>query len=244
MRNILVTGATRGLGFSIATTLAAGGDRVIAVARLSNGSFEAAVESVRKSGSGAIEFQPFDLSNINDIGALVRNLRTRFGALYGLVNNAGIGTHGVLATMRNSDIEKLVCINTVAPMVLTKYVVRHMMADGAGRIINISSIVGFTGYKAMSAYAASKASMIGFTRSLAREVGAMGICVNAVAPGFVATDMTGELGAVEMQQIVRRSALRRLADANDVAKTVEFLLSEGARNITGTIVTVDAGNTA
>jgi len=119
-----------------------------------------------------------------------------------------------------------------------------MMVERAGRIINISSIVASTGYSGLSAYSATKASLIGFTRSLAREVGQLGITVNAIAPGFVDTQMTHELSGGQKEQIARRSALRRMAEATDVAGSVEFLLSEKGRNITGTTLTVDAGNTA
>jgi 3-oxoacyl-[acyl-carrier protein] reductase len=146
--------------------------------------------------------------------------------------------------MHDSQIAQLVRLNTLSPMVLTKYVVRSMMADRGGQVVNIASIVGFTGYKGLSAYGATKASLIGFTRSLAREVGPMGIKVNAVAPGFVDTDMTSGLKEEERQRIARRSALRRLADIEDIANAVEFLLSDRAKNITGTVITVDAGNTA
>ena len=113
--------------------------------------------------------------------------------------------------MHNSQIEQLIRVNTLSPIVLTKYVVRHMMADGGGRVVNIASIVGFTGYSGLSVYGATKASMIGFTRSLAREVGRMGVNVNAVAPGFVDTDMTQDLDREHREQIARRSALARLA---------------------------------
>jgi 3-oxoacyl-[acyl-carrier protein] reductase len=129
-------------------------------------------------------------------------------------------------------------------MVLTKYVVRLMMADGGGRIVNISSIVASTGYSGLSVYAATKASLVGFTRSLAREVGRASVNVNAVAPGFVSTEMTEGLSEENRQQIARRSALKRLVDVEDVASAVDFLMGEGARNITGTVITVDAGNTA
>ncbi|MBV9703212.1 MAG: SDR family oxidoreductase, partial [Methylobacteriaceae bacterium] len=135
-------------------------------------------------------------------------------------------------------------LNTLSPIVLTKYVVRSMLADGEGRIVNIASIMGFTGFSGLSVYGATKASLIGFTRSLAREVGRVGITVNAVAPGFIATDMTSSLGSAERDKIAGRSALRRLADAEDVAGAVDFLLGPAARNITGTVMTVDAGSTA
>ena len=171
-------------------------------------------------------------------------MRKDFGPIYGLVNNAAVGFDGVLAIMHNSQIEELVRVNTLSPIVLTKYVVRSMMADGGGRIVNVASIIGFTGYSGLSVYGATKASMIGFTRSLAREVGRMGVNVNSVAPGFVDTEMTQKLEDEQRQQIARRSALRRLPDIDDVAHAVEFLLGEQSKSITGTVLTVDAGNTA
>jgi len=146
--------------------------------------------------------------------------------------------------MHNSKIERLVRVNTLSPIIMTKYIVRSMMADGGGRIVNVASIIGFTGYSGLAAYAATKASMIGFTRSLAREVGSLGINVNAVAPGALETDMADMLDNSQREQIVRRSALRRLASVEDVANAVEFLLGDASRSITGTVVTVDAGNTA
>jgi 3-oxoacyl-[acyl-carrier protein] reductase len=135
-------------------------------------------------------------------------------------------------------------LNTLSPLILTKYVVRSMMAGAGGRIVNVASIVGHTGYSGLSVYGATKAAMVGFTRSLAREVGPLSMTVNAVAPGFIDTELTASLGEQQREQIVRRSALRRLATIDDVANTVEFLLGEKAKNITGTVLTVDAGSTA
>jgi 3-oxoacyl-[acyl-carrier protein] reductase len=146
--------------------------------------------------------------------------------------------------MPTGKIEQLVRVNTLSPMVVTKYVVRSMMAEGGGRIVNVASIIGVTGYSGLAAYAATKASMIGFTRSLAREVGSLGINVNAVAPGALETDMADTLDDRQRAQIIRRSALNRLASVDDVASAVEFLLGDGSKSITGTVVTVDAGNTA
>jgi 3-oxoacyl-[acyl-carrier protein] reductase len=174
---------------------------------------------------------------------MVKTLRAEFGAIYGLVNNAGLGTAGMLGTMRDKDIESLVRLNILSPITLTKYVVRSMMAQGEGRIVNIASIVASTGFSGLSVYSATKASLVGFTRSLAREVGQLGITVNAIAPGFIDTAMTGELSPSQREQIARRSALKRMADPEDVARSVEFLLGAGARNITGIVLTVDAGNT-
>ena len=151
----------------------------------------------------------------------------------------------MLALMPTAEIERLIRLNTLSPIVLTKYVVRHMMADGGGRVVNVASIVGFTGYSGLSVYSATKASLIGFTRSLAREVGRGGVNVNAVAPGFLDTEMTAGHGrARTARRSSRRSALRRLPEVDDVADAVEFLLGARARSITGTVLTVDAGSTA
>jgi 3-oxoacyl-[acyl-carrier protein] reductase len=244
MRNVIVTGGSRGLGLGIARKLIESGHRAIVIARKESDEFIAARIDVETANAGSLHFVPFDLAQIEGIPELVKNLRKEFGPIYGLVNNAGMSSDGVLAMTSTREIEQVVRLNTTSPMVLTKHVVRFMMADGGGRIVNISSIVAFTGYSGLSVYAATKASLIGFTRSLAREVGRTGINVNAVAPGFVSTDMTASLTEENRQQIARRSALKRMVDVEDVANAVDFLMGEGAKNITGTVITVDAGNTA
>jgi 3-oxoacyl-[acyl-carrier protein] reductase len=243
VRNVVVTGGSRGLGLGIARRLVGAGYRAIAIARKETAPLTAAMEDAERRHPGSFVFVPFDLAETADIPRLVKALRSDHGVIYGLVNNAAVGHDGVLALMRNAEIAELVKVNTLSPIVLTKYVVRAMMADGGGRIVNVASIIGFTGYRGLSVYAATKAAMIGFTRSLAREVGPLGVNVNAVAPGFVATDMTQGL-ADQREQIARRSALRRLAEVDDVADAVEFLLGDKAKSITGTVLTVDAGNTA
>jgi 3-oxoacyl-[acyl-carrier protein] reductase len=244
MRNVVITGGSRGIGLGITCRVTAAGFRAIAIARKESSELASTIAERERANPEQLRFVPFDLSEIEGIGDLVKRLRKDFGPIYGLVNNAGISAEGTLALMNNSQIEQLVRLNTLSPMVMTKYVVRSMMADGGGRIVNIASIVASTGYSGLSVYSATKASLIGFTRSLAREVGRMGVNVNAVAPGFVDTEMTQSLTAEHREQIVRRSALRRLVDIDDVANAVEFLLSDRARNITGTVLTVDAGNTA
>ncbi|MFI5011307.1 MAG: SDR family NAD(P)-dependent oxidoreductase [Hyphomicrobiales bacterium] len=244
MRNVVVTGASRGLGLGIALRLARTGYRVLAIARNESDQLKAAMGEAPGGEAGLLHFEPFDLSDIKAIPGLVKKLRLEFGALYGLVNNAALGTDGLLATMHNSQIENLVRLNTLSPIILTKYAVRSMMAEGRGRIVNVASIIGFTGFSGLAVYGATKASMIGLTRSLAREVGRLGINVNAVAPGFMETDMTRGLGEDQRRKVASRSALRRLPEVEDVASAVEFLLGEGARNITGTVLTVDAGSTA
>ncbi len=244
MRNVIVTGGSRGLGLGIARKLAGMGYCVLAVARKENSELQAAMQEAELASPGSFHFVPFDLGSIDAIPELVKNLRKKFGAIYGLINNAGMSFDGSLALMPTSQIEQLVRVNTVSPMVLTKFVVRSMMADGGGRIVSLSSITASTGYSGLSVYSATKASLVGFSRSLAREAGRMGVTVNCIAPGFIATDMTQGMPEEQRQQVERRSALKRMADVDDVANAVEFLLSDKAKNITGTVLTVDAGSTA
>jgi 3-oxoacyl-[acyl-carrier protein] reductase len=244
MHNVLVTGGSRGIGLAISRRLVAAGYHVIAVARRENDELKNAIEEAVRQGRGVLHFRAFDLNEVEAIPSFVKELRDEFGAIYGLINNAGIGTEGLLATMHNSEIEALLRLNILAPVILTKYVVRHMMADGAGRIINMSSIIASTGYNGLSVYGATKAAAAGFTRSLAREVGKLGITVNAVAPGFIDTDLTQNLADDQRKRIASRSALRRLPESDDVARMVEYLLGDGGRNITGAVMTIDAGNTA
>jgi 3-oxoacyl-[acyl-carrier protein] reductase len=228
----------------IARKLAGTGHSVIALARTPNEELARAIAEAEDAKAGRLRFVAFDLGHLEEIPKLVRSLRSDFGPIHGLVNNAGISFDGALAMMPTSQIDELVRINTVSPIVLTKYVVRAMMADGGGRVVNISSVTAFAGFSGLSVYSATKASLLGFSRSLARETGRMGITVNCVAPGFVDTDMTRGLTEEDREKIVRRSALRRLVGIDDVADAVEFFLSDKAKSITGTVLTVDAGGTA
>jgi len=244
MRNVVVTGGSRGLGFGITRRLVSSGYRVVAVARKMSDQLNSSIEEAERKRPGSLHFVRCDLSEVDKIPDLVRSLHKEFGPIYGLVNNAALAHDGALALMQNSQIERLVRMNTISPIVLTKYVVRAMMSEGEGRIVNVSSIIGFTGYSGLSVYAATKASLLGFTRSLAREVGRLGVNVNAVAPGFMDTDMTQRMTDKQRRQVARRSALRRVAEIDDVANAVEYLLGDGGRSISGTVLTIDAGTTA
>ncbi len=244
MRNVIVTGGSRGLGLAIAKQLVVEGYSVIAIARRESKPLLDEIARAGAGDAGALAFVPFDFADVDAIPDLAARLKKQFGAPYGLVNNAAIGTEGLLATMHNSQIEELLRINVAAPILLTKYVVRNMMAAGGGRVVNISSIIGSTGYSGLSVYGSTKAALIGFTKSLAREVGRLGITVNAVAPGFMTTEMTASLDAGDRAKVARRAALLRLAEVEDVAHAVGYLLGEKAGNITGTVLTIDAGATA
>ncbi|MFA6303547.1 MAG: SDR family NAD(P)-dependent oxidoreductase [Legionella sp.] len=237
---ILVTGATRGLGLAIAKQLISEKYNVIALGRQMTTDLESAING----SSGLLEFVEFDLSNTSAIHGFVTELCKSHGVPYGLVNNAAIGLDGVLGTQHETDIEQLISVNLTAPIILTKYICRQMMIKRTGRIVNISSIVAETGYNGLSVYAATKAGLIGFTKSLSRELGKVGITVNTVLPGFMSTDMTFELDKSKLASIIRRSPLNRLATLEDVAAMVGFLIGKYGHSITGASFTVDAGNTA
>ncbi|MFO1118163.1 MAG: SDR family NAD(P)-dependent oxidoreductase [Beijerinckiaceae bacterium] len=244
MRSVIVTGASRGLGLGIARRLASDGYRVIAVARNRSEALTDAIGHAQTQARGEICFAPFDLVRIDAVHEFVRLLRRAHGPIWALVNNAGISVEGLLASAATADIEQVVRINVTAPMILTKHVARAMMSAGEGRVVNMSSIVASTGYAGLSVYAATKASMVGFTRSLARELGPVGVTVNAVAPGFVDTDLTAHMTPENRGRVANRAALRRMPGTEDVASAVAWLLSDEASNITGTVLTVDAGATA
>src|ERR1700724_3494869 len=147
VRTILVTGASRGLGLGIARQLAGAGHQVIALARQKSKPVTEAVADAKRAKHGSLHFVSFDLGKVDEIADLVKNLRKDFGPLFGLVNNAAVGHDGALAIMHNSEIVELVRVNTLSPIILTKYVVRSMMSEGAGRVVNVPSIIGFTGYR-------------------------------------------------------------------------------------------------
>lgn len=237
-KNVIVTGARRGLGLAVVRRLAQDGYRVLAVARSPSDELTALCEARQ------VAYEPFDLAHTGEIHAFVNQLTKRHGRIYGLVNNAAIGADGVLATMHENDIAHALAVNLQSPIVLTKYVSRSMLLGGGGRIVNISSIIASTGYSGLSVYAATKAGLVGFTKSLSRELGKAGITVNCVAPGYMETDMTQGIAADKLDSIKRRSPSGKLATVESVADSVAFLLGDGGAMINGTTLTVDAGSTA
>lgn len=237
---VLVTGGTRGLGLALAQRLAADGFRVVAAGRTRTPALEAAAAAA----GGRIVYEPLDLARTGELHATVNRIAKAHGPLYGLVNNAALAHDGVLATMHDSQIAEMLLVNVTGTILLTKYALRPMLAAGRGRIVNIASIIGSTGFSGLAVYGASKAALLGFTRSLAREVGRVGITVNAVSPGYMQTDMTAGLAGEKLAAIERRAALRTLVGTADVAGGVAYLLSPDAGRVTGTELTIDAGSTA
>jgi 3-oxoacyl-[acyl-carrier protein] reductase len=234
---VVVTGTSGGLGRAIARRSIDAGYRVAGIARRDVTTSDLGVDA------GDYLHIAHDLGDIDGLSGLVADLVERTGKPYALVNNAALGHDGLLPTMHNSLIEEAVNVNVTAPIVLTKYIVRHMLSARRGRVVNISSIVARTGYRGLATYGATKSAMEGFSRSLARDLGPRGITVNAVAPGFLETDMTSALGN-QLDRIRKRSALGRFATVDEVASSVIYLLSDAAAATTGTTITVDGGSTA
>lgn len=236
---IVVTGASRGLGLAIAENCAAAGYRVVGAARQPSEGFEALKERYPEH----VRFKSLDLGQTAGHHEWARQIDKEHGPVYGLVNNAAIAHDGVLATMHESHIVELVGTNVTGTIILTKYLLRPMLVQGSGRVVNIASIIASTGFSGLAVYGASKAALLGFTRSLAREVGRARVTVNAVSPGYMATEMSAGLTPDKLQSIVRRSPLRELARVGDVAAAVVYLLSPAADRITGIDLTVDSGST-
>ena len=241
MKLVCVSGVSRGLGLAITRYLLEEGYHVIGLSR----SESKDVKDLLKKHDKQFCFKRFDLSS-DSPSALVKKINGEHGHLYGLINNAALGLDGVLATMHDKQISEVIQVNLTGAIQLTKYAVRSMLLNRhkAGRIVNISSIIANTGFNGLSVYAASKAGLVGFTRSLARELGKANITVNAVLPGYMETDMTGRISAADLEAIKRRSPMKALVSPDDVAGAVSYLLSDKARRVSGTTVVVDAGSSA
>ena len=239
MRTVVVTGVSRGLGLAIATRMAGDGYKVVGISRNKGEAYEDLMSRL----PGQVEFQPLDLSDINSIAGVARETTKKSGPVYGLVNNAGIGLDGVLATMLQTDLDQVFRTNLLGPITLTKHIMRSMLSKREGRIVNVSSIVASTGFHGLSVYAATKAGLEGFTRSLSREAGKRNITVNCVAPGYMETEMMAGFPSEKLESLRRRAPLG-LPHPEHVAGAISYLLKPEACTITGTVLTVDGGSSA
>jgi 3-oxoacyl-[acyl-carrier protein] reductase len=237
---VLVTGGTRGLGLAIVERLFKDRYRVVAAGRQETPELKALAES----STGRVVYEPLDLAQTTELHEAVNRIVKNHGPLYGLINNGAIAHDGILATMHDSQIAEVLLVNVTGTIILTKYALRSMLVRRSGRVVNIASIIGSTGFSGLSVYGASKAALLGFTRSLAREVGRGGITVNTLSPGYMETAMTAGLDDEKLETIRRRSPLQTLVTPADAAAGVAYFLSEDAARVTGTELTIDAGSTA
>jgi 3-oxoacyl-[acyl-carrier protein] reductase len=234
-----VTGASRGIGAAIADCLASSGATVVGTATSEAGAQRISdrMSAAGVQGCGMV----LDVADQDSIDRLMATVTEKFGAPSILVNNAGINNDNLLMRMKDDEWERVINTNLTSVYRLSKSVLRGMMKARRGRIINISSVVGSMGNVGQSNYAAAKAGIDGFTRSLAREVGSRGITVNAVAPGFIKTDMTNELSESQRKSLVENIPLRQLGLPEDIANAVLFLAGESGRYITGETLHVNGG---
>jgi len=231
----VVTGASRGIGRAIAEKLHAAGADVVLVARN-----ETLLEETASTMGGAMVV-PMDVSSADEVEAGFRSIINEKGKIDILVNNAGITRDNLLLRLKEEDIQQVLDVNLKSMFFTSKNVLRSMMKQRRGRIINITSVIGLMGNAGQSNYAASKAGIIGFTKSLAREVGSRNITVNAVAPGFIETDMTAELSENVQKEMAASIALGRFGSTEDVANAVLFLASDLAAYVTGDVMNVTGG---
>lgn len=233
----LVTGASRGIGKAIAETLAAKGATVIGTATTESGA-EKITEYLSASGGKGMMLNVADADSIKDV---IKVISSDFGNISILVNNAGITRDNLLMMMKDDQWDDIMQTNLTSIFRLSKAVVRPMMKARTGRIINIGSVVGLTGNPGQTNYSASKAAVMGFSKSLAREIGSRNITVNTVAPGFIDTDMTRELPEEQRNALISQIPLNKLGDPQDIANAVAFLASADAAYITGETINVNGG---
>ena len=235
----LVTGASRGIGKAIALELATQGHTVIGTGTSPSSAENVTTDlrAARAQGRGAV----LDVNDLQQIESVINEIMDEFGPISVLVNNAGVTEDNLLMRMKPSQWEKTLNTNLAAVFALTKLCLKGMTKARYGRIINLSSVVGATGNAGQTNYAASKAGLIGFTKSLALEIASRGITVNAVAPGFIDTDMTSALAEEQRNKLLEAIPLARLGRAEDISKAVAFLVSDDASYITGQVLHVNGG---
>jgi len=239
-KTALVTGASRGIGRAIAFKLAEQGANLVLNYNKSLSSIEEVVKEIEAKGGKAIAIQG-DVSVFEEAEKIVKAALINFGSLDILVNNAGITKDGLLLRMKEEDFDKVINVNLKGTFNCIKHASPIMLKQKSGRIVNISSVVGITGNAGQVNYAAAKAGIIGMTKATAKELASRGITVNAVAPGFIQTDMTEELADKVKETIIGNIPLKRLGTARDVANLVAFLVGEDSLYITGQVINVDGG---
>lgn len=236
----LITGATRGIGKAIAIRLANAGFDIALNYRKENDDLTNTKSEIEKAGVDCLPVQG-DISSFEDCERIAKEIFDKFGKIDVLVNNAGITKDMLLMRMKPEDFSSVVDVNLIGTFNMTRNVVPYMVKARSGRVVNISSVVGIEGNAGQANYSASKAGIIGFTKSLARELGSRNILVNAVAPGFIETDMTAVLSDSVRDEIAKKISLRRMGSAEDVAGVVEFLCGEASSYVTGTVIPVTGG---
>lgn len=235
--HVVVSGGARGLGLAIVRDLLADGYSVSTFSR--RGSPEA--EALAAEYGGRFLFAAVDVSSRSQTRDFVAQASKTLGPIYGLINNAAVVQQGILATLPEVEIERMIAVDLTASIRLARLCLKDMLFKARGRVINISSIVGTRGYNGLAVYSATKAGLDGFSRSLAREVGRRNVTVNSIAPGYMRTSMSAGLADSQLDQIVRRTPLNRLAEPGDVTPLILFLLSANASFITGETILVDGG---
>ncbi len=240
-RTALVTGAARGIGKTIATTLAKNGANIACV-DVNPEALKSTVEEIRALGVQA-EGYTCDVTDSGQVDETVKAVVKQFGGLDILVNNAGITRDGLLLRMKDEQWDAVLNVNLRGTFLFSRAAARPLMKSKCGRIVNIASVSGLMGNPGQANYSASKAGVIGFTRTISKELASRKVTVNAVAPGFIATEMAHALGEEILERIQQETPLGRLGDPQDVADAVLFLASDAAEFITGTVITVDGGLT-
>ncbi len=235
----VVTGASRGIGRSMAETYARAGAHVICVSRNEDALY--VVADGIKSNGGSASVTAINVSNLEEFQNLIKDTTDTYGSVDILVNNAGITRDTLIVRMSEEDWDTVIDVNLKGAFNGIKAVTRTMMKQRFGRIINISSVVGLTGNAGQVNYAASKAGLIGLTKATAKEIGSRGITVNCIAPGYIATDMTGQMDDKAKDLLISQIPLGRIGSPDDIAATAQFLASDEAGYITGQTFTVDGG---
>ena len=236
----MITGATRGIGKQIALTLANEGYNIVLNYRTENDELKQLKNEIESKNVKCLAVQG-DVTNFEDCKQMIESAIKEFGKIDVLVNNAGITKDMLLARMKEEDFKQVIDVNLVGTFNMTKNVISYMMKARNGKIINISSVVGIAGNAGQTNYSASKAGIIGFTKSLAKEVASRNILVNAVAPGFIETNMTDVLKQEVKDEIAKNIPLKRMGTPKDVANVVKFLASEDSSYVTGQVINVDGG---